>query len=184
MDARAGSRLERCGAGADVVLEASREPRDDHAIDLLGDRFDSGEVTRRAVRESRFDDVDLEPCELMSDLQFVLGVERDPRRLLAVAQGRVEDGERLGHTAASSRPDSASTFSMPGAVLESSQPIFERSSAPTRSMGRCCSSSRYSTKFGRPDSLSSIHRFAKVPSWMSLSSLRMVSRVRWSTTLG
>ena len=45
----------------------------------------------RGDREARLDDVDAEPRELVRDLELLLPVQRDPRRLLAVAQRRVED---------------------------------------------------------------------------------------------
>ena len=59
------------GARAHVGLEAAGESGDHGAVDLLGDGLHRREVTRGAVREARFDDVDLEPRELMGDLQLV-----------------------------------------------------------------------------------------------------------------
>ena len=60
------------------------------------------EVARRGDREAGLDHVDAEPRELLGDLQLLLRVQRDPGRLLAVAQRRVEDQYsvgivRLGH---------------------------------------------------------------------------------------
>ena len=57
----------------------------------LGDRLDRREVAGRGDREAGLDDVDTQPRELVGDLQLLLDVERDARRLLAVAQRRVED---------------------------------------------------------------------------------------------
>src|ERR1022692_113008 len=79
VDARAGGRLERGGARPDISLEAPRQSSDDRTLNLLSDRLHRREVTRRAVREAGLDDVDLETCELMRDLELVLGIERDPR---------------------------------------------------------------------------------------------------------
>src|SRR5439155_3393280 len=65
------------------------------------DRLDRLEVAGRADREAGLDDVHAEPSELVRDLELLRRVERDARRLLAVAQRRVEDqysvGIRRGH---------------------------------------------------------------------------------------
>jgi len=39
---------------------------------------------------------DTQPRELLRDLDLLLSVERDPRRLLAVSQRRVEDVDPVG----------------------------------------------------------------------------------------
>ena len=86
---------ERLGTGADVLLEAAAEAGDDRPLDLLGDGRDGGEIAGGAVGEAGLDDVDAEPCQLVGDGQLVLGAEGHARRLLAVAQRGVQDGERL-----------------------------------------------------------------------------------------
>ena len=48
-------------------------------------------------REPGLDDVDAEARELLGDLELLADVERDAGRLLAVAQGRVEDLHRVHH---------------------------------------------------------------------------------------
>jgi hypothetical protein len=53
------------------------------------------EVAGRGDREARLDDVDAQPCELLRDLELLGAVEADPRRLLAVAQGGVEEDDPL-----------------------------------------------------------------------------------------
>ena len=58
---------------------------------LARDRLHRLEVARRGDREAGLDHVDAEPRELLGDLQLLLRVQRDARRLLAVAQRRVED---------------------------------------------------------------------------------------------
>ena len=68
-----------------------RQTADDRAMDLAGDRLDGLEVARRGDREAGLDDVHAEARELVRDLQLLVLVERDPRRLLPVAQGGVED---------------------------------------------------------------------------------------------
>ena len=66
-------------------------PQIDGALDLARDRLHGLEVARRGDREAGLDHVHAEPRELVRDLDLLLPVERDPRRLLAVAQRRVED---------------------------------------------------------------------------------------------
>jgi hypothetical protein len=68
---------------------------DDRALDLLGDRPHRLEVAGRGDREARLDDVDAQPRELLRDLELLGAVEADPRRLLAVAQGGVEEDDPL-----------------------------------------------------------------------------------------
>ena len=63
----------------------------------LGDRLDRLEVALAGDREARLDHVDAEARQLLGDLELLADVERDPGRLLAVAQGGVEDLDVLAH---------------------------------------------------------------------------------------
>ena len=83
----------------DVGGVGARQAGDDRAVHLAGDRADRLEVARRGDREAGLDHVDAEPRELLGDLQLLGRVQRDARRLLAVAQGRVEDDDPVGVTA-------------------------------------------------------------------------------------
>ena len=58
---------------------------------VAGDRLDRLEVAGRGDREAGLDHVDAEPRQLLRDLDLLGRVQRDPGRLLAVAQRRVED---------------------------------------------------------------------------------------------
>jgi hypothetical protein len=60
-------------------------------LDRVRDRLDGLEVTGRGDRKAGLDHVHAEAGELLRDLDLLLGVQRDPGRLLAVAQGRIED---------------------------------------------------------------------------------------------
>src|SRR5262249_2277243 len=96
--------LDRVPGRVDVGLVGAGEPADDRPLHVVGDRLDSLEVTGRGDREAGLDHVDAEPGELLRDLDLLLRVEGDARRLLAVAQGRIEDvdpvlvRDRLGCT--------------------------------------------------------------------------------------
>ena len=80
-----------------VAVAAAGERGDrDPALRLLGDPADRLEVAGRGGREAGLDDVDLEPGELAGDLELLGGGQPGARRLLAVAQGRVEDPDRAG----------------------------------------------------------------------------------------
>jgi hypothetical protein len=79
------------GGAVDVARMSARQAGDHGPLHLAGDRLHGLEVARRGDREARLDDVDAQPRELVGDLELLGGVERDPRRLLAVSQGGVED---------------------------------------------------------------------------------------------
>ena len=91
VDARALRVLDGVPGGVDVLSVCAGEPGDHGAVHLAGDRLDGLEVAGRGDREAGLDDVDAEPRELVRDLELLLLVQRDPRRLLPVAQGGVED---------------------------------------------------------------------------------------------
>ena len=91
--ARAVRVLDGLGGALDVRRVSAREARDDRAVHLPGDRLYSLEVPRGRDRESSLDHVDAEPRELMRDLQLLVRVEADARRLLAVTQRGVKDDD-------------------------------------------------------------------------------------------
>ena len=62
----------------------------------VGDGLDGLEVALAGDREAGLDDVDAEAGQLLGDLELLALVERDAWRLLAVAQGRVEDDQPVG----------------------------------------------------------------------------------------
>ena len=82
---------DRLPGGLDVLLGRARQTADHGAFDLSRDRLHRLEVAGRGDREAGLDHIDAQPRELVGDLQLFLLVQRDSRRLLAVAQGRVED---------------------------------------------------------------------------------------------
>src|SRR5581483_11716520 len=53
------------------------------------------EIPGRGDRKAGLDHVDPEPRELLRDLDLLLRVQRDPGRLLAVPQRRIEDVDPL-----------------------------------------------------------------------------------------
>ena len=89
-----------CG-GVDVLLARARKRGDGGALDCGGDCSDAFEVSWRRNRESCLDDVDSEPLELGRDLHLLVRRQCDARRLLAVAQRRVEDRDSAAHCSSS-----------------------------------------------------------------------------------
>ena len=84
--------------GVDVADMNAREAGDHGALDLAGDRLHGLEVAGRGDREAGLDDVHAQPRELVGDLELLGRVQRDAGRLLAVAQGGVEDENAVvGH---------------------------------------------------------------------------------------
>ena len=96
VDARPFGVLDRAPGGVDVGLVGAGEAADDRPFDPLGDFLHRLEVAGRGDREAGLDHVDPEPRQLLGDLHLLGGVERDPGRLLAVAQGGVEDVDAVG----------------------------------------------------------------------------------------
>ena len=79
-----------------VAVLAARQGGYGHAPGLLGDAADRLEVARRGGRKAGLDHVDLEPDELAGDFELLGRGQARPGRLLAVAQGGVEDPDRAG----------------------------------------------------------------------------------------
>ena len=97
VDARPARLCERLTGGVDVLAHRARERGDRRAVQHPGDRLDALEVTGGCAREACLDDVDAEPLELLRDRRLLAGLQRDARRLLAVAQRRIEDRDPAGH---------------------------------------------------------------------------------------
>ena len=91
MQPRARRLLEGLHGGVDVLAARAGERRDGHGADSAADRTHALGVAGRRGCEPRLDDVDAEPLQLDGDLGFLLGPQRDARRLLAVAKRGVED---------------------------------------------------------------------------------------------
>ena len=98
---RVRRRPQRLDGGVDVHLDAAGERGDGDIPALLGDRPDRVQVAGRGDREAGLDDVHPEVRERLRDLQFLFERHRRPRRLLAIAQRRIEDPDpracRFGH---------------------------------------------------------------------------------------
>ena len=92
---RAGERLprrRRCRSRCARASEATSG-----ALHGGRDGADAFEVAGRRAGEAGLDDVDAEPLELLGDLRLLVRLQRDARRLLAVAQRRIEDLDPAGH---------------------------------------------------------------------------------------
>ncbi len=83
--------LESLPGPVDVAIVAAGEAADRRAGNLGGDCADSLEVARRGDREPCLDHVDTEQCECPGDLDLFEVSHARPGRLLAIAQGGVED---------------------------------------------------------------------------------------------
>src|SRR5581483_7175318 len=96
VDARPARPAERLAAGIDVGGLGSRERGHRRALHRLGDRADALEVTGGGHGEAGLDHVDAEALELLGDLRLLVWLKGDPRRLLAVSKGGVEDRDPAG----------------------------------------------------------------------------------------
>ena len=86
-----GRRLDRPGRLLEVGAMAARQARNDRPPDLHGDAAHRLRVGGRGDRETGLDDVDTQGIELTGELELLRRAQREPRRLLAVAQRGVED---------------------------------------------------------------------------------------------
>ena len=82
-------------AAVDVLLAGAREPADDGVLGALGDLVHGREVAVRGDREAGLDDVDAHGVEHLGDLELLLVRHGGAGRLLAVAQGGVEDDDAV-----------------------------------------------------------------------------------------
>src|SRR5207245_7952143 len=80
---------------------------------------DGLELRRRVDGEAGLDDVDAQVGELGADLDLLLGGEVDPRGLLAVSQGGVEDSYVVWHGCRSPPSDGHPSDSAPPCGPES-----------------------------------------------------------------
>ena len=140
-----------------------------------GRSADRLEVAGRGGREAGLDDVDLEARELAGDLELLGGGQPGAGRLLAVAQGRVEDADgagrrRTGRRAAGT-PPAALIARLPAVVAAACawpawtstglrNGIWARSWAPTCSIWWSRSAARSRSNSCRPVSFSAIQRSA------------------------
>ena len=93
---RRARRLERPAGTLDVGGVAARECGDHRAADVRGDHADGFGVRLGRDRETGLDDVHAERRELVRQLELLVDPHRKSGRLLAVAQGGVEDRDALG----------------------------------------------------------------------------------------
>ena len=99
MRGRAAS-LSAFQACVDVLAIAAGQAGDGRAVHFAGDRIHRLPIAARGDREAGFDDVDAELGERLRDAQLFRLRHAAARRLLAVAQRRVEDQHtiRIGRT--------------------------------------------------------------------------------------
>src|SRR2546428_12712824 len=101
--------------------------------------------------------------------------ERGARRLLAVAQGGVEDGD-FSHLAAPTGSRAFAGAACCGTSRLGSHGIISRSLRPTRSIGRVFSLARCAERVGAALRCSGLPFFAGVPALLSPRALFLSSR--------
>ena len=158
--ARARGRLQRAGRGRDVLLLRACQCGHAARADLGGHAADRLQLGLRSHREAGLDDVDAQPLELAREAHLLVRSHRAAGRLLAVAEGRVEDGDASAQGTAST--GAAAGRSSPSAVTVSGSRngIRARRRSPTCSIGCARSSFRRAWNQNAPDSLSATHFFA------------------------
>src|SRR4029077_20978910 len=96
VDAPVLGALQRLGRALDVAGRRTGERRDHRTADAVGDLADGLELALRRDREAGLEDVDLQPRELLGDLDLLGLGQRDPGSVLPVAQGGIEDPHLIG----------------------------------------------------------------------------------------
>ena len=99
VDAPIGRGRHRIGTGLDVTGRRPRQAADGGALrraHALGDALHGSEVARAGKGEAGLDDVHPQAGQLLGDRLLLLQVEAGTGRLLAVAQGGVEDQHPAG----------------------------------------------------------------------------------------
>ena len=95
VDARPGGVLHRFPAAVDVAPAGARQAADGRVLDQLGDLAHRLEIAVGGDREAGLDHVDAHLLEEQRDLDLLLEIHRGARRLLAVAQGGVENDDAV-----------------------------------------------------------------------------------------
>ena len=98
VDARALCALQSLGRDLDVLVNRASQAADGALVTReLADLGHALEVARARNGKARLDDVDVHAHELARDDELLLGVHAGARRLLAVTQGGVENGDLAAH---------------------------------------------------------------------------------------
>ena len=95
VDPGMGGMLDRSPGPVDIRLRSAGQARDLRLFQGLGDGGHGFEVPIRCGWKSRLDDVDAQFFKLLGQTQFFSRVHTGARRLLAVAQRRVEDNHAV-----------------------------------------------------------------------------------------
>jgi len=94
---RSRGRPHRLTSEVDVPVVTARERGDHGTTHRLGNRQHTPPVALRRAREPRFDHVHPQRIQLAGETQLLLGRHRIAGRLLAVAQGGIEDDDVSPH---------------------------------------------------------------------------------------
>ena len=74
-----------------VFGASASEAANDRPFHLLRNPPDRFKVSRRAVRESRLDDVNVQARQLLRHYQFFFEIHRRPGRLFSISKRRIEN---------------------------------------------------------------------------------------------
>ena len=91
MDAGANRVLERLARRVDVFADGARQAADRAVLDQAADGLHRLEIAGRGDGKTRLDHIHAKPFQLPRNLDLLLHVEGRARRLLAVAQGGIEN---------------------------------------------------------------------------------------------
>src|SRR5579862_7927153 len=99
MNARAGRILQGFPCTLNIGAAGASQSCNDRPANHFGDSLDRFEIAIGCDRKPGFNHIDAEAVELVRQTQFLLVVHAATRRLFAIAEGCVENGDAdlLGH---------------------------------------------------------------------------------------
>ena len=95
--------FEGFGSAGDIAVIGARQRANRRILDGVGNRLHSIKVAIGTGRKAGFDHVHLESLQLARNAQFFIARHGGPGRLLAIAQGGVENDQFIGHSMSSGK---------------------------------------------------------------------------------
>jgi len=89
--------FQRFGSAGNVTVVGAGEGTDRGILDGVRNRFHRFEISVGARRKTCLDDIHLQSLELARNAQFLVAGHGCTRRLLAIAQGGIENDQFVGH---------------------------------------------------------------------------------------
>ena len=97
MDTDLGRPLQGLPGSIDILRPRPSQAANRRSLDLLRNPPDRFKVSRRTIGKSRFDDIDPQASQLLRHHDLLFHIHAGARRLLSIAQGRIENSDHPSH---------------------------------------------------------------------------------------